>query len=516
MDKVIHYQIAISPMTRQSQPIQYEFYSHDRNNAKLTFTLSESLTDTAVTALFYFKRSQAKWETTGTVDGSTVTVKFDTTLITQDENVIGYLYFKKNNQEADVFQFRFAVKLSRIDRDTADKAHRIDNKQTIDLKDYVTKIDLEERLKKLTIDGGRYDDTDILRRLAELEKRIVTPIIDDHVSKKIDDLASKLEAKITTSEALQLISGKLQHELTSYASQSEVEKLSRTVSSLPKGKLGNNLLANSGNRVTNKQYPTTYLQFRTPPEAGKVYTLTVRVDAPSSKTGVVVQVRNSKSLGALKKVSEGIYTTTFVWDIPPQEKPYELVIYQPPNNGVEASLVWAKFVEGEDTDYHWYPNYDEVSNVYSFAEEASVAIESGANLLERTFAEKQGVNEFLSYADIAPVIDRYGVGKYTLSFELKAKTEGNMSVYISGTGKYTFLQEVIPVTTEYQRIALHLDMSKNVNSAPTAVLSFYGGKYGNGVIPTVRRLRLSKGIYTSLPWKPSDNELTGLYEKMMG
>lgn len=106
--------MAISPRTRDSQAVLYEFYSHDKNNAKLTFTMSEPLADTTVTALFYFNRSKAKWETTGTVEGDTVTVKFDTTLITQDENVTGYLYFKTISQEADVFQFRFSVKVSKI------------------------------------------------------------------------------------------------------------------------------------------------------------------------------------------------------------------------------------------------------------------------------------------------------------------------------------------------------------------------------------------------------------------
>lgn len=568
MDKIIHYTIAISPATRQSQAIQYEFYSHDRNNAKLTFDLPESLAETSVRALFYFTRSKAKWETVGTVEGGRVIVAFDTTLITQDETVTGYLYFKTATQEADVFQFRLAVKLSKIDRDLAYKTHRTET-PTINLDDYVTKVDLEERLKHFANGGGTYDDSNIQARIRELESRTDKDTIydDSGLQRRVSALEarpsgstyddSELKQRVTTLEnrkpklsgsdgiriveqpgdnyefyfdtagqissnsgQIGLIKQQLAKTITTddfkpTVMQHALDTLSKQVDNLPKGKLGQNLLSNSGNKVTNKQYPTTYLSFVQQPTVGTQYTLTVKVDAPASKTGVVVQVRGNVSFGALNKVGDGIYSSTFTWNPRPQDKPFELVVYQPPNNNVEASLVWAKFVEGVDTDYTWYPNYNEVSNVYTFAEEASTAIESSANLLEGTLAEKTSATEFMSYADIAPVIDTYGVGKYTLSFDLKAKTAGTMGVYMSGTTKYTFLQEAIPVTTEYQRITMHLDITTNTPTATAAALSFFGGKYGNGVIPSVRKLRLSKGIYKELPWKPSDKELTGMYEKMM-
>lgn len=188
MDKIINYQVTISPKTRDSQTVLYEFYSHDKNNSKLTFTMAESLADTTVTALFYFNRSKAKWETTGTVEGNVVTVKFDTTLITQDENVTGYLYFKIISQEADVFQFRFAVKVSKIDRAIlANKTHR--NEVPINISDFATKVELEQLRQQ--IGNGGYDDRAILQRLTEFENKEVTPCDDSALIKRVEVLENK-------------------------------------------------------------------------------------------------------------------------------------------------------------------------------------------------------------------------------------------------------------------------------------------------------------------------------------
>lgn len=358
---------------------------------------------------------------------------------------------------------------------------------------------LEQKPDKDTI----YDDTEIKQRVATLEEQ--API-------DLSEYAKKSELP-TPIDATQFIK---RTEFNPTELEGKLTALETDVKQAPKGKLGQNLLANSGNKITNKQYPTTYLSFAQQPTVGKKYTMTVKVDAPASKAGVVVSVRNNISLGAFNKVAEGIYSLTFDWKPNPSSNPYELVVYQPPNNGAEASLVWAKFVEGVDTDYTWYPNYNEVSNVYTFAEEASTAIESSANLLDGTLAEHISNSEFMNYADITRAIDKYGTGKYTLSFDIYTPLNGNVNVYISGTGKYTFLQETIKTSPDYTRYTLHLDMKVNDANATKTALSFFGGKYGNGVVPSIKRLRLSKGIYNELPWKPSDNELTELYEKLLG
>lgn len=625
MDKIIKYQIEVSPKQRKGSHTKYEFYSHDRNNTLFEFELPEVMEELSATALFYFNSSHEKWETVATVEENRITVKFDTTLITRNENVTGYLYFKQAEKKADVFKFQFAVRVSKIDDvEIADKVKREDKPNAIemDLSKYATKVDLEQLKHDLTSGVASYDDAPILKRLAELERREVMPFDDSRIQERLrvleeradkdtvyndselrervellerkedkdtiyddsrvlerlaalerkpdkdtvyDDTAvkerlSKLETKPAYNDVPLLkrleelerkpdkdtvyndreLRGRVQAledapvvdismfatkaEMAQFVTREEIkpavisrqlDSINERLESVKPAKLGANLLANSGNKVTNKQYPTTYLTFAQQPTVGKKYTMTVKVDAPASKTGVVVAVRNNISLGTLNKVKDGIYSLTFDWKPNPSNNPYELVLYQPPNNGVEASLVWAKFVEGVDTDYNWYPNYTEISNVYTFAEEASAAIESSGNLLDNTLAERKGTSEFMSYADIASVIDTYGVGKYTLSFDLKAATAGNMGVYMSGTAKYTFLQEIVAVGTEYKRYTLHLDMTTNVASASSAMLSFFGGKYGNGVVPSVRKVRLSKGIYNEMAWKPSERELTDVYERLL-
>lgn len=606
MDKIIKYQIEVTPEQRKGKHTKYEFYSHDRNNTLFEFELPESVEDLSATALFYFNSSHEKWETVATVEDNRITVKFDTTLITRNENVTGYLYFKQVDKQADVFKFQFAVRVSKIDDDEiADKAKREDKPNAIemDLSKYATKVDLEQLKRDLTSGVASYDDAPILKRLAELERREVVPFDDSGIQERLrllearsdkdtvyndselrerverlenktdkdtiyDDTAvrerlSKLEAKpvydetplvkrveelerkpdkdtiyndselrgrverlegapvvdtstLATKAEVANLDGKFvsKDELKPTILKQQLESINQKLENAPKGKLGQNLLANSGNKITNKQYPITYLSFAQQPTIGKKYTMTVKVDMPTNKTGVVIHIRNNGSLGGFTKVADGIYSVSFDWN-PTTAGPHQLVVYLPPDNGAEASLVWAKFVEGVDTDYNWYPNYTEISNVYTFAEEASAAIEASGNLLENTLAERNGTSEFMSYADIASVIDTYGTGKYTLSFDLKAKTAGNMGVYISGNGKYTFLQELVAVGTEYKRYTLHLDMTTNVASATSALLSFFGGKYGNGVIPSVRKVRLSKGIYNEMAWKPSERELTAVYEKLI-
>lgn len=845
MDKIIKYEITISPSIRHVDSTSYEFYSHDKNNAQFQFALDKPLTDTDVKALFYFNTSKAKWETNGVVSENMITVDFDTSLITRDEKVTGYLYFHTEEKEADVYQFRFAVKLSEIDKNGIQyKTHRTVT-PPIDLSEFVTKAYLDENLKFIKdfiANGGlkKYDDSQILKRLSELENRpsdsyddtelqasigelssnlfaVMDRVItldrlldtkadkrdipdnvglknrvsaletkedkdtvydDSSIKKRIEVLESKevsyddteLKNRVTALESrksdvveyddrdlkqrvtnlenrpdkdtvyddtdikrrietienskvpsvdeikdavmerldsiessflsysqvhaseekdapvrMQLrpvpdnvnnlhlllrfknkngnyvmsildkrpiiimkyvatgkpfiydnaslsgdrninepiavmgametvfdydleypygplksidainllryggeldvkiisahgeditdselydpviqiveyttvehrtsleikdlegviygVSSSMNSMLEYYAASEErmqsfithdefkpevikqsLETLSKQVDKLdniPKAKLGQNLLVNSGVKVTNKQYPTTRLKFATQPVKNATYTLTVKVDAPPTKTGVVVHVKGQGALniGLLNKVSDGIYSKTFIWNAQSQSDPYELVIFQTPSNYVEASVVWVKFVEGVDTDYNWYPNYNEVSNIYTFAEEASTAIESSSNLLENTLAEKTSNSEFMNYADIAGIVDIYGTGKYTLSFDIKAKTAGTMGIYMSGVSKYTFLQEIVNVSTDYKRITMHLDISLDKENSKVAALSFFGGAYGNGVIPTVRKLRLSKGIYKELPWKPSDSELATLYEKMFG
>ena len=93
-----------------------EFYSYDRNNAKFEFLMEEDVPAEKVIALFHFEKTNRYYETVCSVQGNLITIDFDTSLIVEDENVSGYLYFNKLEQSTDVYRFNFGVVVSEIDK----------------------------------------------------------------------------------------------------------------------------------------------------------------------------------------------------------------------------------------------------------------------------------------------------------------------------------------------------------------------------------------------------------------
>ena len=76
---------------------------------------------------------------------------FDTTLITQNETVICYLYFDEEQRTSDTFRFKFKVKVSEIDKMNRYevKERFINNTVIVDRLDVVTKDELKEALKNV-------------------------------------------------------------------------------------------------------------------------------------------------------------------------------------------------------------------------------------------------------------------------------------------------------------------------------------------------------------------------------
>lgn len=280
-------------------------------------------------------------------------------------------------------------------------------------------------------------------------------------------------------------------------------------------KFGKNLLKDSGVWYSNKSYPTTSYLFVEEPVAGKTYTLTFKASLGTGKNVWSVLLRNGEgTIGAVARSASGIYQIELVWPKKRGTTPLEMQFYAAPNNGAVSTIEWVKLVEGKDRDLAWYPNYDEVVDKYSMGRSVAQALTVSANLLDGTAGEKAGANEFLSYMDIASVLDAHGTGVYTLSFDVKAAKAGKLTVYFSGTRKYQFLLDQVDVTTDWQRLVLPIDIFLENAGNKMATLSFFG-TYGTGVIPTVRRVRLSKGDYESLEWRPSDKELAEIYAKLM-
>ena len=152
MKKLIKLEFDNTTRERKTEDSYSELYSHDKNNGSFEFEiLNDTLTTEQVIALFKFTESNKIWKTTGTVEGNKVNVTFDTSLITQNETVICYLYFDEEQRTSDTFRFKFKVKVSEIDKMNRYeiKERFINNAVIVDRLDVVTKTELQEALKNV-------------------------------------------------------------------------------------------------------------------------------------------------------------------------------------------------------------------------------------------------------------------------------------------------------------------------------------------------------------------------------
>ena len=157
--------------------IQDEFYSHDTNSAVIELTMDRTDLNKVI-VLFHFQRSNRFLEVIGKVTGNVVEVPFDTSLITVDETVTGYVYIEKVVQSADVYKFSFGVRVSEIDKHKELPVIEKDSKRIVAITEIVTKSELQEALSNIHVEGARYDDSEILKRLQALES---TPKVDTSV-----------------------------------------------------------------------------------------------------------------------------------------------------------------------------------------------------------------------------------------------------------------------------------------------------------------------------------------------
>lgn len=152
MKKLIKLDFNNTTKERKTEDSLSELYSYDKNNGSFEFEiLNDTLTTEQVIALFKFTESNKIWKTTGTVEGNKVNVTFDTSLITQNETVICYLYFDEEQRTSDTFRFKFKVKVSEIDKMNRYevKERFINNTVIVDRLDVVTKDELKEALKNV-------------------------------------------------------------------------------------------------------------------------------------------------------------------------------------------------------------------------------------------------------------------------------------------------------------------------------------------------------------------------------
>lgn len=152
MEKIIRLSIENTTKIRQVEDSFCELYSHDKNNGAFEFEITKgTLTNENVVALFKFLRSGSYWKTTGTVEDNKIKFNFDTSLITQNEEVVCYIYLDKEERNSDIFRFKFKVNLSEVDKASQlpVKERYFANSMIVDRVDVLTKEDFDKAIKEI-------------------------------------------------------------------------------------------------------------------------------------------------------------------------------------------------------------------------------------------------------------------------------------------------------------------------------------------------------------------------------
>lgn len=190
LKKIIKRQAGVCANVRDNvYNIKEEFYSHDKNNAFIELKL-DGVNVEKIVVLFHFKTTNRFLEVGGNVSGNVAEVPFDTSLITTDEIVDGFVYAEKVVQSADILKFSFRVRVSEIDKHSELPVIEKDTKRIVALTDIVTKAELEEAIKNIHVEGATFDDSEILRRLQALETK---PEIDTSAFATKQELENKVE-----------------------------------------------------------------------------------------------------------------------------------------------------------------------------------------------------------------------------------------------------------------------------------------------------------------------------------
>ena len=190
LKKIIKRQAGVCANVRDKDyKVKEEFYSHDKNNAFIELQL-DGVGAEKIIVLFHFKKTNRFLEVAGVVENNIASIPFDTSLITTDEIVYGFVYAEKVVQSADILKFSFWVRVSEIDKHNELPVIEKDTKRIVALTDIVTKAELEAAIKNIHVEGATFDDSEILRRLQVLETK---PEIDTSTFATKQELENKVE-----------------------------------------------------------------------------------------------------------------------------------------------------------------------------------------------------------------------------------------------------------------------------------------------------------------------------------
>lgn len=300
MKKLIKIDFDNTTRERKTEDSYSELYSYDKNNGSFEFEiLNDTLTTEQVTALFKFTDSNKIWKTTGTVEGNKVNVTFDTSLITQNETVICYLYFDEEQRTSDTFRFKFKVKVSEIDKMNRYeiKERFINNTVIVDRLDVVTKTELQEALKNV---GGIATEGLLTETKAEELYAKKSEAVDNTNFELVKNRVLALELKTDkdtvyddseVKERLTTLENKQPVDLSNYATKEELANVS---GSQP---LADNLVTKE--ELENKHYISDVSNLATKEELQEV-----RNSQPTVDTSNLVTRDELESKGYVTNLSE--------------------------------------------------------------------------------------------------------------------------------------------------------------------------------------------------------------------
>lgn len=234
MEKVIKKHLNITSANRVVDNLNDEIYSHDKGTATFKFAIDE-LTASKVLCLFYFKYTKRYKTVEATIEGNTITVPFDSLLITTDEPVVGYIYFEKVEQSTDVYSFVFNVRVSEIDKAQETPLIERVTGRVVDVDNIVTKQELDALFNKIKEQGGTYDDSSLRGEISQITEKIGalerktdkdTIYDDEPLKRRLSTLENKPEIDTSTLVTKQELENKgylTQHQsLDGYVKRSEL------------------------------------------------------------------------------------------------------------------------------------------------------------------------------------------------------------------------------------------------------------------------------------------------------
>lgn len=216
MEKVIEKYLSITSTNRVVENLYHEIYSKDKGTATFKFTIDE-LKASKVLCLFYFKYTKRYKTVEATIEGNNITILFDSSLITTDEPVVGYIYFEKVEKSTDVYSFLFNVRVSEIDKAQETPLIERTTGRIVDVENVVTKQELDALFNKIKEQGGTYDDSSLRGEISQITGKIEaleqktdkdTIYDDEPLKRRISALESKSEidtSNFATKQELQNI-----------------------------------------------------------------------------------------------------------------------------------------------------------------------------------------------------------------------------------------------------------------------------------------------------------------------